>query len=397
MYCDKTRNPKLNFVSSVSVSVAAVLNQMNKKEKISKFVITNGDLKSIIKDHFTDGDLKSIIKDHSKFFDKLVDLIPAKFYLPAEEKPWFQGLKSKENLKKARRNKLDPEEPSGTLDLLKKKVVEDNEDSEESEDDDIEVSDESDEEEEDKKDVLKLKMKDEEESLTYEELRGKLSRKLVELRSGRKAGPEEESNREKKRNEWFKKRKRENDGEIETKAEIKMKKIEDNIIQTQKKIKEDISKAVDELTFGHVKIDENDEFGKKKKKRKLSKSQALEEARKIQEAKKDPEKGESIAKKHSIRAATDRAAGIKVHDDPKLINKSIKKEKKKQQKSAKKWKDRDETKNKVRAEKQKARNDNIQGRIQAKKAKKIEKREKKLMRPGFEGRKQGFINEPAKN
>ncbi|MCL7028032.1 hypothetical protein MKW94_020256 [Papaver nudicaule] len=363
--------------------------KMKKKDKTTKLVITNNE-----------EDLKSIIKDHSKFFDKLVDLIPAKFYLPAEEKPWFQGLskvakasarkESKENLKKARRNKLDPEEPSGTLDLLKKKVMEENESDDES---DNESDDESEDEEElDNERKLKMKMddEDEEKSLTYEELRGKLNRKLEELRSGRKAGPEEESNREKKRNEWFKKRKRENDGEIETKAQIK-KKIEDKI--QGEKIKEDISKAVDELTFGHVKIDENDEFGKKKK-RKLSKSQALEEARKIQEAKKDPEKGEMIAKKHSIRAATDRAAGIKVHDDPKLINKSIKKEKKQQQKSAKKWKDRDETKNKIRAEKQKARSDNIQGRIQAKKAKKIEKREKKLMRPGFEGRKQGFINEP---
>ncbi|RZC54274.1 hypothetical protein C5167_013138 [Papaver somniferum] len=80
-----------------------------------------------------------------------------------------------------------------------------------------------------------------------------------------------------------------------------------------------------------------------------------------------------------------------VHDDPKLINKSIKKQRKQQQKSVQKWKDRDETKNKARAEKQKARNDNIQGRIQAKKAKKIEKREKKLMRPGFEG--VGFVCE----
>ncbi|KAI3980121.1 hypothetical protein MKX01_034727 [Papaver californicum] len=350
-----------------------------KKDKIAaKLVVTNEDL-------------KSIIIDHSQFFDKLVELIPSSFYLPAKEKPYFQGLskvakasakkESRENRKKAKKAKLDPEKPSGTLDLLKQKLIEESDDDEE-------------EEEEDNERKLEIQeLENEEKSVTYEELQGKLNRKLEELRSGRKAGPEEESNREKKRQSWFLKRKRENEGEIETKAEIK-KKIEANF--QSKKIKEDISKAVDGLTFGHVKIDENDgEFGKKK--RKLSKSQALVEARKIQEAKKDPEKGEIIAKKHSLSTAISRAAGIKVHDDPKLINKSIKKDKKQQQKSAKKWKDRDETKNKVRAEKQKARNDNIQGRIQAKRAKKIEKREKKLMRPGFEGRKQGFINEPAKN
>ncbi|OVA16565.1 hypothetical protein BVC80_1545g5 [Macleaya cordata] len=42
----------------------------------------------------SDGDLKSIIQQHLRFFDKLVELIPARFYLPVEdkEKPWFQGL-----------------------------------------------------------------------------------------------------------------------------------------------------------------------------------------------------------------------------------------------------------------------------------------------------------------
>ncbi|KAK3200577.1 hypothetical protein Dsin_023992 [Dipteronia sinensis] len=42
-------------------------------------------------------DLKSIIRS-SLFFDKLVELIPAKFYLPVDEleKPWFQGLSKDE-------------------------------------------------------------------------------------------------------------------------------------------------------------------------------------------------------------------------------------------------------------------------------------------------------------
>ncbi|RZC54086.1 hypothetical protein C5167_012947 [Papaver somniferum] len=365
--------------------------KIKKKDKISakQVVVTNEDL-------------KSIIKDNSEFFDKLVELIPPKFFIPAPEKTtYFQGLsrvakasakkESRENRKKARKAKLDPEVPSGTLDVLKQKLLEDSDD--DSEDDDEEEEEEEEDDDDNERKLQIKELRDEEKSLTYEELQGKLNRKLEELRSGRKAGPEEESNREKKRQSWFLKRKRENEGQIETKAEIK-KKAEANI--QSKKIKEDIAKAVDGLTFGHVKIDENDgEFGKKK--RKLSKSQALQEARKIQEAKKDPEKGEIIAKKHTLSAAISRAAGIKVHDDPKLINKSIKKERKQQQKSAQKWKDRDETKNKARAEKQKARNDNIQGRIQAKKAKKIEKREKKLMRPGFEGRTQKIINEPAKN
>ncbi|GAB2300968.1 hypothetical protein Dimus_035003 [Dionaea muscipula] len=39
-------------------------------------------------------DIKPLIHDHSLFFDKLVELMPVKFYLPndAQDKPWFQGL-----------------------------------------------------------------------------------------------------------------------------------------------------------------------------------------------------------------------------------------------------------------------------------------------------------------
>ncbi|PRQ33755.1 putative ribosomal RNA-processing protein [Rosa chinensis] len=38
--------------------------------------------------------LKSITHQHSQFMDKLVDLIPAQFYLSNDDrnKPWFQGL-----------------------------------------------------------------------------------------------------------------------------------------------------------------------------------------------------------------------------------------------------------------------------------------------------------------
>ncbi|KAK1584530.1 hypothetical protein Q3G72_033767 [Acer saccharum] len=115
-------------------------------------------------------------------------------------------------------------------------------------------------------------------------------------------------------------------------------------------------------------------------------------ARKFEEAKKDPEKGEMIAKKYSWKAATIRAAGIKVHDDPKLLKQSLHKEKKRHQKNVGKWNERIGTTQKLKADKQQKRSENIGGRIHEKKMRRIEKREKKLMRPGFEGRKQGFVN-----
>ncbi|RYR29685.1 hypothetical protein Ahy_B01g054142 [Arachis hypogaea] len=131
-----------------------------------------------------------------------------------------------------------------------------------------------------------------------------------------------------------------------------------------------------------------------KKKRKLSNHKELERAKKLEEVKNNPEKGEAVAKKQMWKAALDRASGIKVHDDdPKLLEKSIRKEKKKQQKNAEKWKEGIQTRDQLKAKKQQKRSDNISERIHQKKMHKIAKREKKLLRPGFEGHKEGFITE----
>ena len=52
-----------------------------------------------------------------------------------------------------------------------------------------------------------------------------------------------------------------------------------------------------------------------------------------------------------------------------------------------------QTRDQLKAEKQQKRSENIASRIREKKMRKIAKREKKLMRPGFEGRKEGFMND----
>ncbi|XP_008224105.1 PREDICTED: eukaryotic translation initiation factor 5B [Prunus mume] len=310
-------------------------------------------------------DLKSIIHQNSQFFDKLVELIPARFYLPIDddEKPWFQGLsksakasakkESKENIKKARRQRLDPEKSSTTtLDLLKQSL--EKKSSDESDSDEIEVK------------PVVAGLEDDDRSVTYEELQHRLRCKIEEFRAGRHCEGSERARKRIERHERYekkgadpKKRKREtaSDGKKST---------------SDDSVREDAAEASKELTFGHVKLGNEDELGKKNKKRKLSKLQELERAKQLEEAKKDPEKGEIIAKKHSWKAATSRAAGIKVHE---------------------KWKGRVETTEKMKADKQKKRSDNISQKKQEKKMRKIAKREKKLMRPGFEGRKEGFITQ----
>ncbi|KAL5983082.1 hypothetical protein ACLOJK_017162 [Asimina triloba] len=323
-------------------------------------------------------DLKTIIQTQSAFFDRLVGLIPARFYLAAEdkEKSWFQGLskvakasfkkETRDKIKKARRSRLDPENASTTtLDLLKQSLDKDKTAAEESDDADVHVHVEN---------PIPV-----ERSLTYEELRERLHRRISELRGNRNTrdGKEEkdkESDDKRKKKKDAAKRKRDADSQVEKAAEK-------------------VAAGSDGgLAFSHVKI--GDEGDRSKKKRKLSKEQALEKAKKLEEAKRDPEKGERISKKHSWQTAVSRAAGVKVHDDPKILKQSIKKEKKRREKSANKWKERVENRDKEKAEKQQKRSANIAGRIREKKARKIAKREKKLMRPGFEGRKEGFINGP---
>ncbi|XP_038978503.1 surfeit locus protein 6-like [Phoenix dactylifera] len=332
-----------------------------------------------------DGELKTLIHGHSVYFDHLVELITARFYLPPDDdKPWFQGLskvakaaakkESRENLKKARRARLDPEKSATTLDLLKKSIFK-------AADKSSDGSSESDGAPEIDENSSRPVVADDR-SVTYEELRQRLHRRIEELRSNRNTRPSEKKKEKKEKNK-NKKNKKNKNKQAGEEAEPSS--------QGKQKREKERSQTKGEMLLRPIKIEGGDD--KKKKKKKLSKQQALERAKKLEEAKKDPEKGEKISKKHSWKAAVSRAAGVKVHDDPKLLKESIKKEKKKQQKHAGKWKERMESVENLRAEKQKKRTENIKERIHQKKMRRIEKREKKLMRPGFEGRKEGYINE----
>ncbi|KAJ6799455.1 surfeit locus protein 6-like [Iris pallida] len=303
----------------------------------------------------TTTDLKTLIRSHSAFFDHLVSLVPPKFYISGaddDDRPYFNGLskaakasfrkQSRENTKKSRRDRFNPETPSSTLDLLHQSLENPNPKKPETPPNPSSGS------------------------VTYEELRARLRQRIEDLRSGRNTRPKPHDTH---------KRKREEEEEVEE--------------QLREEVKEEKEEKLDlkDLSYGKIKLGE-----KKNKKKKLSKAQALEKAKRLEELKKDPEKGEVVAKKLSWKTAASRAAGEKVHDDPKLIKESIKKEKKRQQKHAEKWKERVDSRETARKEKQKTRTDNIKERIQQKKARRIEKREKKLMRPGFEGRKEGYIN-----
>ncbi|XP_004290206.1 PREDICTED: uncharacterized protein LOC101293538 isoform 1 [Fragaria vesca subsp. vesca] len=329
-------------------------------------------------------DLKSIIHQHSEFMDKLVELIPARFYLPNDEddKPWFQGLskpakasakkETKKNIKQARRDRLDPEKTSTTtLDLLKQSLEKD-----------MSNEDDSDSGEMETKPVVPG-LEGDDRSVTYEELQQRLRRKIEQFQSGRNCGVSERARKRIERKERFEKGADDRKRKRETASDEKKPIGTDSV---NKNVEHEVAEASKGLTFSRVKLGDDDEVGKKK--RRLSKVKELERAKQLEEMKKDPEKGKSLLWK----TATSRAAGVKVHDDPKLLKQSIKKDQKKHQKNAEKWKERVETTHKLKQDKQKKRSDNISAKLDEKKKRKIAKREKKLMRPGFEGRKKGYVN-----
>ncbi|PWA63757.1 surfeit locus protein 6 [Artemisia annua] len=340
-------------------------------------------------------DLKTLIHDHAQFFDKLIELIPAKFYLPVDEdsKPWVQGLskvkkatlkqQTRENIKQSRRDRLDPEKAqTTTLDLLKKSI-------DKAENDNKDSDDEDDDDEEEEEIEIKVKPMTSfdgetskvDKSVTYEELQQRLHHKLEMLRSNRGQGKRTMMMNEVRQRPDFtdKKRKRED-------------RDNSNSGKTASGSGKDKGKGKEKIEpdfeFGKLKL--GDEDGSRKKAKKVSKVQELEKAKKLREAKTE---NVVVATKHSWKAATEKAMGGKVHDDPSRLKKSIQKDKKKRERSAGKWKERVETQDKLREEKQSKRRGNIDERANQKKARKIAKREKKLMRPGFEGKKEGYIGD----
>ncbi|KAJ0960344.1 hypothetical protein J5N97_001828 [Dioscorea zingiberensis] len=233
-------------------------------------------------------DLKSMIHDHCIFFDRLVELIPARFYLPApDDKPWFQGLskaakasakrESRENLKKARRARHDPSNPSTTLDQLHKSIQ-----PAESEAPTMEAVLPSD------------------RAGTLEELRHRYHLKMEELRSTRNTKNPVKPRDEKEKRKKNKGKKDDQAGDrLEGKRKREERVVDDgDAKKVSKKVKVDGGgEALKDLSFSVVKMGDDEGKGKKKK---ISKTKALQRAEQLEEAKKDPEKGEMVAKKHSV-------------------------------------------------------------------------------------------------
>jgi hypothetical protein len=103
--------------------------------------------------------------------------------------------------------------------------------------------------------------------------------------------------------------------------------------------------------------------------------------------------GQAVLTKQSWGAALARASGEKVLDDPKLLRKSIKRAAALKAHRTAAWADRLAATTERMEAQQAKRKEHLQQRTDEKVAKRIERREKKLERPGFEGRKGSeFLN-----
>lgn len=199
-------------------------------------------------------------------------------------------IQSKKNLKISRRNRHDPDKisQSSTLDQLKQSLH-------------VPSADEALVDfQDDKKD---------EKSVTYEELREKLRRKIELLRGNRGEKPKEI-----REYRFDKKRKSVDDGKSEE-------------VIGGKSVNSASSEGEPAIEYGKVRIfSENDADGKRKKKRRMSKEKELERVKRLEEIKRE---NPTAAEKERWKSATIKALGERVHDDPKLLKQSMKKEKKK--------------------------------------------------------------------
>jgi len=342
------------------------------------------------------------LKSHVDFFDRLVELIPAKHYLAdPDERVDLRHMKKKDRQaakeqfkkqhKETKKASLNPSTAKGTLELLKLK---------------------SEAEEQARsagggKEAAKG-------PVDREALRAKLQARLEDLRKQRKADEQEkkvdsakhwrDSALEEGRKKAVEKRKQEalkpSGGKQSQQEQQDRRPAKQQRIGGAPQQQPQGGNAVGNvggagLTFSKVDFGNGASSSDRRKgKHKLSKAELLQEAEQRQ-TQQGASAGDAGEEQEAWGAALKRAQGEKVFDDPKLLRKSMKKEAKMKEKKSKVWNERLEKQKEGQEAKQAKRRTNLQRRVDAKKEAKKAKREKKLLRAGFEGRKKTFITTPS--
>ncbi|GLI59811.1 hypothetical protein VaNZ11_001778, partial [Volvox africanus] len=366
------------------------------------------------------------LAEHARFFDHLVELVPAKYYygddyekvvprhLAKAARAAFKA-DAKFKAKVAKREKLDPNKAATTLELQRRKAQAKDDDGDGSgpspsgrknadpattQPDSIPAAAKG----------LHLQLSGA--AISRQQLLDRLHKKVEEARQRRKA-PESTAAKAK---EWRQNALRGNvtakqkqQQQLLAGAKRKSGAAEEPAAgsdtpggekHTKKVRREDHGGASSgeerpDFKFARIEVGDGGRQGKHAGARKPSKQVLLKQvqAKKAElEALEGTEEGKAKAHQEAWKTAMARAAGEKVLDDPKLLRRSLKRESKRREKHSKAWQERVATQQESQAARQAKRKDNLAARRQTKLDNKKAKREKKLLRPGFEGRKEGFIS-----
>ena len=306
--------------------------------------------------------LKQKLREHSALFSSMVELIPSNYYHTKESElnqsvKYFHNAKRKapkQEIKdatiKAKKAKLDPTAVT--------KVAEDVEKSAEEE-------------------STRLIDLERIESVPLSELRQRLQCKIQEYRQKRKAplttvedGKENVRHSKKAAKKKLVKKEMKKSKE---KQKSKLSSIDGLKTKSGTEKLDTTSLAYSKFSFSNS----TESKPSKKKKEDLKKLLAKAEARnrKLEEVMEEDEvKGEELKNKLNWKQAFDKVEGKKVKDNPKMLQKSLKKIEKQKKKSHKAWKDRIEQQDQMKAKQQEKRTKNIQERIDKKKSHRLGKR-----------------------
>lgn len=338
--------------------------------------------------------LQELAKQHSAFFDRLVEMVPAKYFFDSDKdavqtrymkKDARAEAKQviKQQRKQSKRAKLDPEQATTALDVLKSKPIAEPSNKGEPESNMVPAP------------QLHLSGN---RNLSRQELLDKLHKKIESMRQ--QNATKDKDSVATKAKEWKQQTIAKNVMEKQQRKKARVESgnhIEGAAATNQRKPStNDLSNQVDELanfTFGRIDVESGRKTGAKHGKQPTKQELLAKAERQRKEVAESEATAEGKVKAAAVswQAALARAAGDKVLDDPKLLRRSLKREKKTREKHAKAWQERQQAQQQAQQAKQRKRTDNLAARVQGKIEKKIERREKKLLRAGFEGRKAGFI------
>jgi len=323
------------------------------------------------------------LSSHSTFFDQLVDLVPAKYYHDGayeQVNPRFlkkaereaAKLAAKEAYKRNKKEKLDPDQSKTSLEVQrqqneKQKPAGGEEGSSAHAGLQFNIGAGS--------------------GASREELKAKLQAKLELLRSQRKVEEREKSTANAK--QWLQQQSQERKAAKQLNTKISKAKSSHGHKAGAGKVDDS------NIEFGKVQLpDSNATLAAKKRQKPLSKQELLDRVTAMKqkaEAMANSKEGQAEAKKEAWSSALARARGEHILDDPKLLRRSMKRENRAKQKSREAWQERQKKETDRKEATQRKRKENLKKRSDSKIQKKKDKRDKKLLRAGFEGRKVGTI------